>query len=99
MAFITNVIERDLTGATAEVIELNRGFEKTQITISDRATGTIAIKVKGFGGDVFTDTDPALSMNLANDRTASIMDAVDALEFTASAAGAYKVTVLQTLST
>lgn len=99
--FTSNVFQQDLAGTISvpEVVTLGRGYTRTQVTISDRATGNVAIKVKGFGGDFFEDADPAISLALATERTAVFDDVIDALEFTADATGTYTVHVLQTLET
>lgn len=99
MPFTSNVIEMELTGVGDEVIPLGKGYSKTQVEISERNSGVLSIKPKGFGGDVFADADPAISLDLATERTAGFLDAVDALQFTASVAGTYIVTVMQTLET
>ena len=100
MSFHSRVTTYEMTGTIAvpEVINLG-SYTKTQIEVSGRATGNIAIKLKGHGGDVFVDANPLLSLDLSIERGAVFLDGLDALELTTDSTGAYTVTVTETLTT
>lgn len=99
--FTSNVITADLdgVGSTPEVVTLGRGYTQTQVTITGRDSGNIGVKVKGFGGDVFEDADPAVNLALATERTVVFQDIIDELEFTADVTGTFSVSIIQTLQT
>ena len=77
-----------LDGTTGGQISVIPEYHVIQIVISGRATGTITISGKSLGSDIFEAFQPALTINLAVERTAIIDgNSLSDLNFSVNTAG------------
>lgn len=69
----------------------------TQIAVAGRATGTLTITGKSKGSDVYEAFQPALTLDLSTERTATIENfSLESLSFAVSVAGdGFDVTISQ----
>ena len=86
-----------LDGTTGGNVPVSRDLPTTQISVAGRTSGTLTITGKSAGSDVFEAFQPALTLDLSTERTATISDfSLSELNFAVSAGGAdFDVTVSQ----
>lgn len=77
-----------LNGTNGGEMPLNPDLPNTQVSFAGRATGTLTITGKSVGSDVFEAFQPALTLDLSTERTASIEGySLEALNVTVSVGG------------
>ena len=84
-------------GAAGGEVETEYKLPNTQISVSGRATGTLTFTGKSRGSDVYEAFQPALTLDLSTERTASIIGHyLESLNIAVSASGSdFDVTIIQ----
>ena len=84
-------------GTNGGIVPVSPDLPKIQISVAGRTSGTLTITGKSKGSDVYEAFQPALTINLANERTAVIDGySLDSLSVAVSAGGSdFDVTVSQ----
>ena len=86
-----------LDGTNGGIVPVNHDLPKIQISVAGRTSGTLTITGKSKGSDVYEAFQPALTINLANERTAVIDGySLESLSVAVSAGGSdFDVTISQ----
>lgn len=86
-----------LDGTAGGNVPVSPDLPSIQVAVADRATGTLTITGKSKGSDIYEAFQPALTLDLSTERTASIDGfSLESLNFAVSVAGDdFTVTVSQ----
>lgn len=97
MSKITQPPAQTIDGTSGGVAEVNYVLPNTQISVSGRATGTLTFTGKARGSDVYEAFQPALTLDLSTERTATVKGHyLEGLSIAVSAGGDdFDVTVIQ----
>ena len=97
MSKITFSPATTVDGTAGGTVAVNYKLPNTQISVSGRATGTLTFTGRSRGSDVYEAFQPALTLDLSTERTATVKGFfLDSLSVAVSVGGDdFEVTIIQ----